>query len=224
MKNSSVEVGFGQNGITEINSFKSSTTKVSFTEIGLSQISENYGIGLFQKSTEVGITQLGLSQVSSSKNNSTQISTTQINTTEISFSSSIASEQFFSSHNTSPTSIYDINNTALTLWNSYLQTSTPLNLGIEIVDLPSGQLAEASITGFDPTGRPNAGTLYLDIDANGLDWYIDSTPWDNSEYSQTLTDTDTAYRATADSAAYGHYDLLTTILHETAHLQGFISG
>jgi hypothetical protein len=51
---------------------------------------------------------------------------------------------------------------------------------------------------------------------------IDTTPWDNTEYSQTLTDT--AYRATSDSAAYNHYDLLTTILHETAHLQGIISG
>jgi hypothetical protein len=48
------------------------------------------------------------------------------------------------------------------------------------------------------------------------------TPWDNTEYSQTLTDT--AYRATRDSLAYNHYDLLTTLLHETAHLQGIISG
>jgi hypothetical protein len=129
-----------------------------------------------------------------------------------------------------------------------LQGTTPFNLNIEIKDLPTGQLAEANITGYDPTGRPNAGTLYLDTDANCLGWYIDPTPWDNSEYSQTLTDDTayratayratayratayratayraTAYRATAYRAAYGHYDLLTTLLHETGHLQGFIAG
>jgi hypothetical protein len=65
--------------------------------------------------------------------------------------------------------IYDINNSELTLWNTYLQPTTPLT--IKIQDLPTGQLAEANITGFDPTGRPNAGTLYLDTDTNGLGWF-----------------------------------------------------
>jgi Bacterial Ig domain/PKD domain len=151
-----------------------------------------------------------------------QTNSTQINPSKISLPSSIALQQFFSSHNTSPTSIYDINNTALTLWNTSFYPTSPLNLNLVIKDLPTGQLAEAQITQFSNNGIPTGGTLYLDTDANGLGWYIDPTPWDNSEYSQTLTDT--AYRATPDSLAYNHYDLLTTLLHETSHLQGFISG
>jgi hypothetical protein len=39
----------------------------------------------------------------------------------------------------------------------------------------------------------------------------DSTPWDNAEFG-TLN-AETFFRATFGSAAYGHYDLLTTILH-----------
>jgi hypothetical protein len=34
----------------------------------------------------------------------------------------------------------------------------------------------------------------------------------------------TAYTATSESPAYGHYDLLTTLLHEISYLQGFIKG
>jgi hypothetical protein len=90
------------------------------------------------------------------------------------------------------------------------------------VDLPTGQLAEATLTGFDASGRPNSGTLTLDLDGNGLGWFIDSTPWENSEFNLALTDS--AFKATPGSASYGRYDLLTTILHEMGHLAGMISG
>jgi hypothetical protein len=59
-----------------------------------------------------------------------------------------------------------------------LQSSTSFNLNIEIPDLPTVQLAEATITGFNPSGRLDVGTLYLDTDANGLGWFIDPTPAD----------------------------------------------
>ncbi|MEL6580873.1 MAG: hypothetical protein AAFQ14_14075 [Cyanobacteria bacterium J06621_12] len=49
--------------------------------------------------------------------------------------------------------------------------------------MPSGQLAEATITGFDSLGVPNAGTIAIDHDANGVGWFIDSTPLDNSEFT-----------------------------------------
>jgi hypothetical protein len=96
------------------------------------------------------------------------------------------------------------------------------NLNIEITDLPTGQLAEANITHFDSNGRPTSGTLTLDTDANGLGWFIDSTPWENSEFG--TVNSETLFRATLGSKAYGHYDLLTTILHELGHLAGLISG
>jgi hypothetical protein len=30
--------------------------------------------------------------------------------------------------------------------------------------------------------RPTSGTLTLDLDGNGLGWFIDPTSWDNSEF------------------------------------------
>ncbi len=168
-------------------------------------------------STQVSIIQVDPTQVSIF-----QVSPTQVNPTKISFSSSIAAQQFLSIHNTTPTSIYDLNNTALILWNTYLQSTTPLNLNLIIKDLPTGQLAEAQVTQFDSNGTPQGGNLLIDIDGNGLGWFIDTTPWENSEFSQTLTDT--AYRATSGRIAAGRYDPYTTILHEASHFLGFIAG
>lgn len=82
-------------------------------------------------------------------------------------------------------------------------------------------IAIAQLTSFAADGTPNAGTLLLDHNGNDLGWFIDSTPWENSEFAQPLSDS--AYRATTSPAA-GRYDLLTTILHEMGHLAGLIQG
>ncbi len=102
------------------------------------------------------------------------------------------------------------------------RNDTSINLNFTVTNFPNGQLAEAQITNYDQYGRPNGGTILIDSDANGKGWFIDSTPFDNSEFTNNLSDT--AYSAAADSAAFGHYDLLTAILHEMGHLAGFISG
>jgi hypothetical protein len=128
---------------------------------------------------------------------------------------------FFDLHFSTPL-LDNIYSTVRTKWSNLLNLTNPFDLTFQIKDLPTGQLAEAVITQFDNSGRPSGGTLLIDRDANGIGWYIDPTPLDNSEFSQTLTNT--AFRATADSEAYGRYDLLTTILHEMGHLAGFISG
>ncbi len=89
-----------------------------------------------------------------------------------------------------------------------------------ITNLPTGQLASATITGYDSNGRPNAATISIDDDANGVGWFLDSTPGDNSEF----TGTDTYFQATPNSPAAGKYDLLTAILHEMGHALGIING
>ncbi|XKI43399.1 hypothetical protein R6H26_15340 [Altericista sp. CCNU0014] len=231
IKQGSIETSITQHGVThvsfpEIGSDEIAAIKHSFIKISPEQLSSGKVSSIHINSTQVGIIQnssdetgtgqSSIRQVNSSKFSFNQIACQDSNSTEISLPSSITLQQLLSSHNS------NLQNTTVPTWLEFLQGPSPFNLNIEIADLPTGQLAEATITGFDLTGRPNSGTLYLDIDANGLGWYIDPTPWDNTEYSQTLTDT--AYRATSDSAAYGHYDLLTTLLHETAHLQGFIAG
>jgi hypothetical protein len=227
LKSSTLQISASKGNSPEL-----TTTQIGFSQIGVSQARviqtdstqvDSREISTVQSNTfQVSSTQVNSAQANSIQVNISKVNSSETNTGKLLFSSSIAVEQFFSSHNTSPTPIYNINNTSLPLWNSYLQPTTPLDLNLVIKDLPTGQLAEAQVTQFSNNGTPTGGTLYLDTDANGLGWYIDPTPWENSEFSQTLTDT--AYRATADSLAYGHYDLLTTLLHETAHLQGFISG
>ncbi|MDB9377893.1 hypothetical protein, partial [Nodularia sphaerocarpa] len=100
-------------------------------------------------------------------------------------------QQFLGSHN----SPLDVNNTfnqnnSLNFWQS--QFNPTFNITLQITDLPTGQLAEAQITNYDTLGRPKVGTILIDHDANGIGWFIDPTPFDNSEYTTTLTDT--AYR------------------------------
>jgi hypothetical protein len=212
------QVGIGQVSTTQVSTTQVSTTQVGTTQVGTHQSGlAQLDIGQFTPS------QQSLAKVNSDQIQALQIFLDQISCAKISNPFSILTDQSFYIHDKYP--FPAIKGDELIVFSQLHPYLTPLNsfnFNIEIADLPTGQLAEANITGFDPTGRPNSGTLYLDTDANGLGWYIDPTPWDNSEFSQTLTDT--AYRATSDSAAYGHYDLLTTLLHETAHLQGFIAG
>jgi DNA/RNA endonuclease G (NUC1) len=217
-KNRLSEVTTSQIALNEVGS-----AKVSLTQISLSQIPT-----ITSDSAQASLTQINSApitrQITTTKIDLTQISPlenrviffgTYPNTTEISLPSSITLQQLLSSHNPNP------QNTTVPTWTEFLQSPTPFNLKIEVTDLPTGQLAEGTITGYDTNNRPNSGTLTLDTDGNSLGWFIDTTPDDNTEFDQNLTTT--AFRATTGAAA-GKYDLLTTILHELGHLQGIISG
>ena len=211
------EVGSAEIGSTEIDFSKyypaqSSSTEFGFTEVGFVQPSSTE-VG----STEVGSTQINISQVSIIQENASEPGLG-----EISFSSSISPEQFFSSHNSTSEIINELNNSATNIWSDLLQSEIQLNINFQITDLPKGQLAEASITGFDSSGKPNAGTILIDHDANGVGWFIDETPLDNSEF--TAQNSASYFLAATESEANGKYDLLTTVLHELAHLYGFIDG
>ncbi|MBW4554016.1 MAG: hypothetical protein KME35_23375 [Aphanocapsa sp. GSE-SYN-MK-11-07L] len=116
-----------------------------------------------------------------------------------------------------------LNSTAVNLWQSFHPN---FDLTLQVTDLPTGQLAEAQLTHFGTNGTPNAGTLLLDYNGNDLGWFIDPTPWENSEFAPldfAQGTEPTAFRATS-SPATGHYDLLTTMLHELGHLAGIIQG
>jgi hypothetical protein len=212
-------------------SLEVSVTKISPTQIGVleSSVSELNSLktGTFQVSVvERDIRHSGSSQIGSSQNDPVQFqiiqsATTPVHPREVSFSIDEKSlPQLFAVHDFSLQLGVSSYSTI-----QFLQASLEsFDLNIEITDLPTGQLAEANITRFDPTGRPTSGTLTLtlDTDANGLGWFIDSTPWDNSEYAQSAgfangtLNAETFFRATPGSAAYGHHDLLTTILHVRA--------
>lgn len=218
---SSEKISSETNSISEITQYNVSTAEVSKTKVRSSKDTAIEGV-VFTQGGMGRTVNLGEHFFIS---NVAQVDSSKIHTTEIPFSSSVSSQQFLSSdfsHNNSPVLVNNINNTATKIWSDLLRTETQLDIDFQITDLPAGQLAEATITGFDDAGKPDTGTIEIDHDANGVGWFIDSTPLNNSEF--TAQDTDSYLLATAESEASGKYDLLTTVLHELAHLYGFIDG
>lgn len=225
------QVGIAEVSPNQVDTIQFSTSQPSVTEVGANQ----YGISKQATrqigSTEIGTNQVGmhqgsLSQIGFPEDNVAQISVfdpnaTQVHTSKVPFSVGVTSQQLVSVHN-DHLMLNAAYNSATTLWNVSQNAQAPFQINIFVQDLPSGQLAESQINSFDSSGHPLSGTLTLDVDGNGLGWYIDPTPEDNTEYATALTST--AFKATPGSPAYGHYDLLTTILHELGHLQGIISG
>lgn len=69
----------------------------------------------------------------------------------------------------------------------------------EVADLPGWYLGEAS-----------GPSIRIDNNAGGNGWFIDATPTEDSEFSNSLEKTD----------ATGRVDLLTTIIHEMGHSLG----
>ena len=57
-------------------------------------------------------------------------------------------------------------------------------------------------------GRADEDTIYLDVDAAGFGWYVDSTPLDDSEFDN------------GDTSVSERMDLLTVVMHELGHVLG----
>ena len=230
-KTSHVQSSFSENSSRQISSIQTGLFHRSSAEIGIAEINSFHEnpreVSVAQVSrTKVAPFQIAEIEIYPAQVNSTQIDSNKfaiesIDAGKIFFASSISSEQFFSVHNSTPEITNVLNNTATKIWSDLLQTETQLEINFQITDLPR-QLAEATITGFNDSGVPNAGTIEIDHDANGVGWFVDRTPLDDSEF--TAQNTDSFLLATADSEANGKYDLLTTVLHELAHLYGFIDG
>lgn len=68
-------------------------------------------------------------------------------------------------------------------------------------------------------GLTFGNTIWLDIDAAGYGWFIDSTPWDDAEFSRRNTGSELVAKRTSE--AYGDIDLLTVVMHEMGHTLGF---
>ena len=81
------------------------------------------------------------------------------------------------------------------------------HIDIQVIDL-----------GGDILGTAAGSTIYIDVDAAGYGWFIDSTPTGNSEYTWS---SELTLIALPDSDAAGGIDLWTVIQHELGHLLGY---
>lgn len=79
---------------------------------------------------------------------------------------------------------------------------------VHVVDLPGTQL-----------GKTVGNSIFLDRDAAGWGWFIDTTPYDDHEFS--LLHANGNRQADVDSAAAGKMDLLSVLLHELGHIAGW---
>lgn len=86
------------------------------------------------------------------------------------------------------------------------------------------QLAAITFTVDDLAGNAvgmhTAGHIVIDTDAAGHGWFIDSSPLDNSEFAHAENAAGTDLSADPSSAAAGHLDLLTAVVHEMGHELG----
>ncbi|WP_232102778.1 VCBS domain-containing protein [Gimesia aquarii] len=119
---------------------------------------------------------------------------------------------------TGDSSIDDVMQEALGIWQDALGLEQPLDIQLVITDLGGTQLGEGQITAVDEEGRPIAGIVTLDDDAAGLGWYSDIS---TTAFGGTELEGGVAHTADSNSDAVGRYDLLTVLLHEIGHVAGF---
>ncbi|MHC2338379.1 cadherin domain-containing protein [Bradyrhizobium sp. USDA 4454] len=69
-------------------------------------------------------------------------------------------------------------------------------------------------------GLESAGHITIDTDAAGHGWFVDPTPSDNSEFTHALNASGSNLQTDPSTAAAGHLDLLTAVVHELGHVLG----
>ena len=87
--------------------------------------------------------------------------------------------------------------------------------------LKSVQYSIGNLSGQGALGLTGLGSTQVQIDAtaDGRGWFIDPTPNSDSEFTQVAS---TEEMALPNTAAAGHYDLLTVVEHELGHVLGLI--
>jgi hypothetical protein len=143
-----------------------------------------------------------------------------------------ASGKIVSSGGTDVTAAFKANlETAMNYWESAVSKNWTLNVAFVIGDLGSGTIGTSNATarlGTAPRHITDA-TITFNNDSS-VAYFIDSTPWENSEFDITLgtsslgggtLNTDRRGGATASGGALDRWDLLTLALHELEHSLAF---
>jgi predicted Zn-dependent protease with MMP-like domain len=85
--------------------------------------------------------------------------------------------------------------------------STMSEVKLQVQDLPGNELARVT----------KDGTIYVDVNAAGCGWFVDSTPSDDEEFAASAAKT---LAPAIDLQAAVRVDLLTTVMHELGHVAG----
>ena len=123
--NSPLEVSTSHIGFQSVTTCESRSSEISLNQNGQIEVG-SFEIGISENSplqvgvTEAGFSEVGTFEVDSFKPDFFQFNSSQIDSSEISFSSSVPSQQFFSSHNSTPEIINELNNSATNIWSDLL--------------------------------------------------------------------------------------------------------
>ena len=75
-----------------------------------------------------------------------------------------------------------------------------------------------NLDGQSELGLATPGQVQIDDNGDGYGWFVDPTPQTDVEFATSVATTE--LQATAGSAAFGHIDLLTVVMHELGHELG----
>ena len=111
-----------------------------------------------------------------------------------------------------------ITSAAQAVWAAETESRIAPSLEFVVADLPAGVLGVAELLPrtLDPSSP--SGRITLDVNANGVGWFIDDTPLDHSEFSSHATGG--SLFAMPHMPAANRYDLITVVNHEVGHLLG----
>jgi hypothetical protein len=99
-----------------------------------------------------------------------------------------------------------LDTSAITLDTSAITLDTSA-ITLNIANLPGGSV-----------GQTTGNNITLDANAAGYNWFIDTTPADNSEFLPTSNPNE--WVAKEGTAAFGKMDMLSVLLHEYGHALG----
>ena len=99
------------------------------------------------------------------------------------------------------------------LWTAALGAGDPRLAVLDNIVVLAGNLPDGML------GETMGAQIIIDMSAQGWGWFVDPSPLGNSEFPVAVASG--VFAADPTSPAYGHMDLLSTVLHELGNAMGF---